>query len=151
MDAIVCDTSSLIRLYKCNTLPLVSMSFDRVFIPEAVWNECQPALHREFEAQRFIKIAATNVTISKFGLGEREMLNIAIEKNIQFVLTDDDKAAREAQRRSLTPLSALDILVLAKNDGANISIRSAVEIMTAKNERIEHGDFLQALIDAGES
>jgi|GEM_PF-4993071 len=150
MDAIVCDTSSLIRLFKSGSLALIAVGFDQVFIPDAVLEECGAELRQAIAAQQFVRIESSSDIVTKYGRGERAMLNAALAWNIPNILTDDDKAAREAVRHALTPFSALDILVLAKQSGAAISIRALVDEMIAKNERIEPDDIRQALADTGE-
>ena len=79
------------------------------------------------------------------------MLNLALERHIENVLTDDDKAIGEARRRALRALTTLDLLVLAKLLGAQVSIKHAVATMREKNEGIDENKYQRALQDAGES
>ena len=151
MDAIVCDTSSLIRLYKSDTLHLLSQGFERIWIPEPVWHECSAALQDALNVNAFVRASPSADIVGKYGQGERAMLNLALELGVQYVLTDDDKASNEAVRLNLIALAALDLLVILKRLGAPLSVRVAVERMRAARERIDESAVRQALTDAGEA
>ena len=151
MDAIVCDTSSLIRLYKCQSLPLIAVGFVHVYIPAEVWDECFPELRDALLENGYLRMQPVPDIVAKHGKGERAMLNLALERHIENVLTDDDKAISEARRRALRALTTLDLLVLAKLLGAQVSIKHAVATMREKNEGIDENKYQRALQDAGES
>ena len=150
MDAIICDTSSLIRFFKLQKLALIALAFERVYIPVAVYEECDANLKKSLDAHRFISISAKKDQVGKYGHGEREMLNIAIETGIPNILTDDSKAIREALRLGLTPYTTLAVLVDAKLAGLITSVREQIETLQAAGEVLSSSAINDALMHSGE-
>jgi predicted nucleic acid-binding protein len=151
MDAIICDTSSLVRLFKIDGLGLIGIDFDHIYIPREVYEECHPPLRAKLDDLRFEKIEGTREQIEKYGKGERAMLNIALERHIGNVLTDDTKAIREAERQGLTVYTTLDIIVGAKYAGVITSVREKLDLLKRSGEFITIETERQALEKAGET
>ena len=150
LDAIVCDTSSLIRLFKISALGLARLDFDEVYIPTAVYAECPPQLQVQLDQLDFKKLDPATSAIDKYGKGEQAMLNLALERHIENVLTDDAKAIREAWRQGLTVYTALDILVAAKSAGVIASVRDKLNALKSAGEFITQAAEVLALKQAGE-
>ena len=105
---VVCDTSSLTRLHKTDTLRLLPVVFDRVLIPPAVLSECRAYLGTAVEQIRYESFAPLRPLREAYGLGEREALALAADHVGSILLTDDKKARRAAIRENLGTITSYD-------------------------------------------
>jgi len=151
MSAAVCDTSTLIRLFKGNVLHCLSDLFDTIYIPEAVRNECQDKAVREIISKPPYEIQKVKAVLPiGMGAGEREMISLAVEMGIKTVITNDIKALRKSGQQGLAPLTAENILNLAKRAGIIESVGEVLKKMESVGEGIDPDLYFEALKIAGE-
>ena len=56
MNIIICDTCSLIKLQKGGVIHCLEKFYDKVYIPEAVKNECSEGFARQAMQNHFIEV-----------------------------------------------------------------------------------------------
>lgn len=151
MNIAVCDTSSLIRLRKGNAIKCLAQLFDKIYIPQAVKDECKDL--------KTVKIINTPLfethTVTKtlpigLGAGEREAISLAKEKNIEVVITDDDKAFSKATQYGLFPMRSTNVLIAAKQLGIIQSVAPILDTMKSEGEGIEDYVYFKTLKDSDE-
>ncbi|MCP4695658.1 MAG: hypothetical protein GY862_02245, partial [Gammaproteobacteria bacterium] len=113
----VSNTSPLIALAKIQHLFILQGLFKQVLLPAVVADEfllnCMEAEERDFQACHVL-----NIVTEKFGgtftrtldAGERAVLGLALQRNIETVLIDDRKAFNEAKEQGLMPISTRALL-----------------------------------------
>ncbi len=151
MATAICDTSTLIRLFKGNALHCLSGLFKIIYIPEAVKNECrdrdvQEAISKPPYEIRTVK----NILPIGLGAGEREAISLAVESKIKTIITNDIKALRKAVNEGLTPVTAENILILSKRAGLIKSVKTVMNTMEKAGEGIKPDLFIETLKIAGE-
>ncbi len=83
-SVIVCDTSSLIRLYKGGVLDLLEKLFEKIYIPLAVKAECQtPTIQVWINNQYCETLSVQRCLFESLGLGEREAISLAVELSFE--------------------------------------------------------------------
>jgi len=151
MNLIICDTCSLIKLQKGGVIHCLGEFYDRVYIPEAVKNECSEGFARQALQHNFLEVIAVNQILPLgMGAGEREAISLAVEQGIKNIITDDNKAFNNAVRQGLLPIRTFNFLVMAKYAGLISAVGPVLEAMKERGEGIRKDVYLQTLQDAGE-
>ena len=84
---VICDTSSLVKLYKSGILNLLTQLFEKIVIPQAVQDECRDTEIIKFIKTSFVEIRpVTTILFESLGLGEREAVSLAVELNIKTII-----------------------------------------------------------------
>ncbi len=150
---VVCDTCTLIRLRKGDVIDCLGQLFESVLIPPAVQNECQDSETKEALKKEFFKITPVSHILPLSGIhrGEREAISLAVEQNISVLITDDEKAFKQALRQGITPILTVHVLLLAQKKGFISSVKSVLDTMIAKGEGIQESVYRETLKSAGES
>ena len=151
MKAAVSDTSTLIRLFKGNALNYLSDLFDKIYIPEAVKNECRDKVIREALSKPPFEIRTVKTLLPiGLGVGEREAISLAVETGTKTIFTDDEKATKKALAHSLEPYRSFRLLILAKEAGLIESVGKVLNAMEKAGEGIDPDLYFEALEIAGE-
>jgi len=151
MSTAVCDTSTLIRLHKGNALHCLSNLFDKIYIPEAVKNECRDkAVSEAISKPPFEIRKVEDILPIGMGAGEREAISLAVEMGIKTIITNDIKALRKSEQQGLAPLTAENILNLAKRAGVIESVGEVLNKMDKAGEGIDPDLYFETLEIAGE-
>lgn len=79
-----------------------------------------------------------------------EVLALAVERSVDFILSGDRAIQREAQQQGLTSLSAAQVVVLMKDAGLIPALRPVLDRMRQQGFGISTSDYQQALKAAGE-
>ena len=143
MAIIICDTSSLSKLFITETLGSLPDIFKTVVIPKAVYQECMPELRSEIDRFGF-SVASSNTTVFvQFGEGEREALNLALDKAWfgAFVLTDDRKAINAAARVGIRTITAFDFFATLKLSNRISSTQWLVQKLRNAGEGINEAEL----------
>ncbi len=120
---VISNTSPLIGFAKITQLPLLHQLFQRIIIPQMVYDEffeaCTLNEEQHFRAvsQDFIEIITVEHLYSfsrRLDRGEQEVLTLAIGEQADLILLDDRKAFNEAQELQLRVASTRTILTLAE-------------------------------------
>ena len=125
MNAVVSDTTPLNYLILIGEVSVLSLLFDKVFVPPAVIQELKhpkaPAAVSLWASSppAWVEIRAPRTDLDQWiGKGENEAISLALELPGATLLVDDMKARIEAEARGLVTLGTLAILDLA--DGAGM-------------------------------
>lgn len=106
---VIADAGSIIHLDELNSLDLL-VDFDKVIIPETVWNEVEQHRPQALACSevKFIRQCAVHFSAQVDALtpfytlhaGEQEALHLCFEFTNSLLLTDDTAAARLAAKKS---------------------------------------------------
>lgn len=138
---VVSNTTPIHYLILIEQIHLLHELYDRVVVPQAVFDEMQraetPAEVRAFVANRpawleVQAVGAPDVTLN-LGAGEREAITLALDLGAELILLDDGKARRAALARGLTVTGTLAVLAAA-------AARELVDLPTALT-RLEQTNF----------
>jgi hypothetical protein len=142
---IIADSSPLIALAVISKLELLDKLYEKVYVPNAVFQELADN-DRAFanELRRFLtgrikevkNRLAVDVLLSDIGAGEAEAIILALEQHPDAVLIDDLKARKFAKLRGLNIIGTLGILLKAKKEGLVQEIKPLLDDMLAANIRI---------------
>ena len=124
--SVVSDTTAITTLLKAGEERLLQELFERVLVPQAVWEEL-----REFhmELPPFIELRpATDAShrlpgTELLGRGEAEALLLARQLNARLLLTDDRKARLAARRLEIPCIGLVGMMVHARQRGRISSVR----------------------------
>jgi predicted nucleic acid-binding protein len=156
---IICDSSPLIALAKCNKLDILDNLFDNVLIPEQVYTEFTFSGKPEAE-----KIAAwargkvekpKDVNVSrayKFALDPGETAAIALywEKAADLLLIDERKGRKTALKNGINVIGIVGIFLLAKNKGLIITVKPFLDLLLNSSYYISVALYRDALKSAKE-
>jgi predicted nucleic acid-binding protein len=125
IDAVVVNASPLITLFRSGQADLLPGLFDRVIVPEAVWQEV--VAERDDAAARALPslpwpirekvVASTRVRIWNLGQGETAVLSYALAHPPIAAVIDDRTARRGARSLGIRVLGTGGVLLLAKRRG----------------------------------
>jgi predicted nucleic acid-binding protein len=117
---VVSDTGPLISLAVINQLDLLEKIFEKVIIPEAVWDELLDQIETfnipqvsRFQAN-VIPLKQKDIFLDGIDLGETEAILLYEESHADQLLIDDKFARTEAESRNISCLGTLAVLVKAK-------------------------------------
>ena len=123
---IVSDTTPLRYLIEIEKAYILESLFDRIIIPQAVFNDLQrpktPKPVKEWIANHptWLEIRQADVSFytpqKRIGAGEREAFALALELQADAVLLDDKCAMVEAKRLGLVTIRTFDILERAATE-----------------------------------
>lgn len=138
---VVSNTSPLIALAKIDRLTVLSGLFGVVLAPESVSNEFLQNSTSD-EAKRFNECVGNTIKIfpiiselhftRQLGLGERDAISLAIQKNALLII-DDKKGRNEAVDKALTVVSTRAVLKLAERAGIIKSFSDSEKELRKKN------------------
>ena len=119
---VIADAGPLIHLDELNSLNLLA-DFDKVIIPETVWNEVEhhrpkALCHAEFAFSRqaanlFSSQVDALIPLYTLHAGEQEALHLCFEYKNSLLLTDDTAARLAAKSLGVTAHGTLGVLVRA--------------------------------------
>lgn len=150
---IVCDTSSLIKLRKAKALHLLTHLFTTIYIPPSVLKECEAReteICRKIEGGSFIVKKVANILPIGLGTGEREVISFAVDKGVEWVLIDDERAMKKAKKQNLKIIQFFDILLKGKAKGYLTSVKASLDSMKTEGEGIEAKLYQKVVQQAGE-
>lgn len=127
MPTCVADAGPLIALAKIERFHLLRQLFDKVVVPQAVWNEVvvsgegRPASDQAVAAQeqgwlvrRFVEDAlAVDILRSTLGAGESQAIVLAQQLAADWLLLDDDLARSEAANLGVRVKGTVGVLLAA--------------------------------------
>jgi len=148
----VCDTSTLIRLNRGGAIQCLGLIFGKVLVPEGVREECRtPETERILREGPFeVKGISRLLPITGLHKGEHEAISLAVELDIETVITDDEKAFRRAKEQGLKPVNSYFILLLAKRMGLILSVKTVLDTMILNGEGVQEEIYREVLEAAGE-
>jgi predicted nucleic acid-binding protein len=130
--SVVSDTTAITTLLKANEQQLLQELFERVFVPQAVWNELKE-FHTdlpEFVELHPVSDGSQRLPGTEFlGRGETEALLLAKQLNARLLLTDDRKARHAARRLQIPCIGLVGMVVHAKQRGKIFSVRDMLHTL----------------------
>lgn len=147
---VVSNTTVLLYLLKIRRADLLKNSFQRIHIPQEVYNELlvgEEKYHQEILLlndlikEKFILIHQVK-NAKDFGLdkGENEALSLCSELREKVFLSDDRSARKTAETLQCTVMGSLGVLLLSVKKGI-LSRRQALDVL---QQLIEKGYYLSA-------
>lgn len=133
--SVVSDTTAITTLLKVGEQHLLERLFERVLVPQAVWDELSafhPALPTFIELRPVTNPENRLPGTELLGRGESEALLLASELNARLLLTDDRKARLAARRLHIPCLGLLGLIVQAKRLGHIESVRNTLDLLESK-------------------
>jgi predicted nucleic acid-binding protein len=156
---IVSDTSPIIALAVCGKLDLLDKLFDKVCIPQAVFNELaipdKPKAREIIEWAKNKVIPAKNRTVISalslnLDIGESEALSLYWETNADFLLIDEKRGRIIALRNGIKTIGTIGILLSAKQRGFITLVKPFLDILMNNSFRISDILYQQILERTGE-
>ena len=158
---VVSDTTPISELAKIDRLTLLREVYQRVIIPQEVYDEVMAGplvvvaatqsanwieVHGVSDSTKLLVLHAS----TQLGLGECAALIIAEELRADRVLIDDRAGRREATARGLPVTGTIGTLLVAKQQGIIASIKDVLDDLRAHGTRISEQLYGDALAAAGE-
>jgi uncharacterized protein len=154
---IISNTGPIIALSSIDHLELLKQIFEEVIVPESVHNEIMHGgknftglgayrratwIKVEFLAERIEPLLAT--VLDK---GEASVIQLALEKHVDFALIDEKKARKIARNiYGIHVIGSARILLEAKHAGLIPNVRDALEGMRNAGYRI-HDNIINAVLE----
>lgn len=161
MPEVIINTSPLQYLFQLDLLDLLPRLYGEVAAPEGVFRELRSGIDRGVSLPdldslgwlriRRVKSAAVLPLAAGLGMGEREVLALALESDDALVILDDSLARRFAQRLRLASTGTLGLLLKAKQAGRIEAIKSHVDRLELLGFRLDTATRASVLRLAGES
>jgi len=138
IEAVVLNSSPLITLFRSGQAGLLPQLFNRIVVPEAVWQEVTAAettdpASRELGAQSWARRGdvspSPRVEAWNLGPGETAVLSYALTHAGVRAVIDDADARRCAKTLEIPMLGTGGVLVLAKRRGLIASVTEALNAL----------------------
>ena len=135
MRRVVVNTTPLIALAEIGELHILKDLYERIEIPNAVFEEIksEPAYSEVREATEWIKIVEVDLPkqkkllSSRLHAGEVEVILHAKDTKADLVILDDKLARKTARYMELTITGTLGVIVKAKEKGYIHSVRPVMD------------------------
>ncbi|WP_119841363.1 DUF3368 domain-containing protein [Salinibacter ruber] len=158
---VVCDTSPLLILAKVGRLQLLTTLYATVEIPKAVFDEVNAREQSDTEAIRQWRYrqdipvqepsdASLHRLPEELGDGEREALALAVERDADLVVLDDQEGRRVAKQRGLSVTGTIGVLVEARAAEHVDSLRGELDRVLEAGLWISESFYERLLQEFGE-
>jgi predicted nucleic acid-binding protein len=139
---VICNTGPIIGLMSISRLDLLCELFQKVFIPQAVYDElCAKSITHQTDIRqikeyvgsgklKLYKVENQKMVKAMYGrlhFGELEVLVGAKEKNIEIAIIDDLSARKMANELLIDTIGIIGILYLAKREGLIDNIKKELD------------------------
>ena len=162
-EIVVADAGPLIAFGRLDKLSLLGAIFDRVIVPQAVYEETQsrPDLPDALAIRAAVQSGSLNVVASaperadlpvEIELGDGEAAAIALAARLGYgVLIDDSQGRAAATLLKLRVIGTVGVLVLARERGLIPALAPLLEALRASGYYLSEPLIQAALQRAGES
>ena len=158
---VVSDATPLIALAKIKHLEILAELFGRVVIPQSVYDEVVTKALNRVGASEVAKVdffdirSATDQSkvtylLTNLDAGEAEALVLAEELSANFVLLDEKKARRVAEKIGLRYMGTVGLLLAAKNKRKIKKLRPLLDELLANDFYLDEKLYERVLKQAGE-
>lgn len=139
---VIADSSALVALSICQTLPLLEPLFKKIYVPKAVYEEVSIKGKSEADAltdylsSRIKPVQTDKIQImnaSKLGIGEQEAIALYNELSADLLIIDDALAKKIAYANGLEVMGSIGVLLLAKQRGLISSIRPMLNLLAVSD------------------
>ncbi|GAK56316.1 hypothetical protein U27_03278 [Candidatus Vecturithrix granuli] len=136
---IIADSSALVALVLCDGLTLLDQLFDKIKVPQSVFEEVlvkgKPAagILRTYLKEKVVPVDMTQAIIMPARIGQGEMEAMALYKSLHadYLLVDDQRARKIARLNQIKITGSQGVLLLAKHTGLITKIRPFLERLQA--------------------
>lgn len=160
IEQVVVDASPLIVLFRSGQAELLPALFQKIWVPQAVWNEVIESSHSDSsvtglrDAQWVNQVVVSEISPPiaawDLGAGESAVLTVALDRPGCRAMVDDRAARRCARSLGLRTLGTAGMLVLAKRRGMLASAGGGIEKLKKAGLWLSD-ELVQALLnEAGE-
>jgi hypothetical protein len=159
---VVSNTTPLIGLAVIQRFDLLYQLFEKIYIPQAVYDEAVTMGREEGGAKQEVSTAdwietiqvkdrlAVEVLLDELDLGEAETIVLAREIGADWVLMDEKKGRRKLTELGLNKVGTVGILLKAKQVGLLPQVRPDLERLRALSFSISQQVMDAVLRQAGE-
>jgi predicted nucleic acid-binding protein len=161
MPEVIANTSPIQYLFQLGLLNILPELYGEVFVPDGVILELRSGVNRgvslpDLDSLSWLRIrkarsAAVLILAAGLGVGEREVLALALEIEDPLVILDDSLARRFAQRLSLPLTGTLGLLLKAKQRGRIESVKPYLDRLESLRFRLDLSTRSSVLALAQES
>jgi predicted nucleic acid-binding protein len=144
---VISDTSAITNLAAIDHLKLLSLLYDQVIIPEAVYRELvdiDPPVSGSTEVQTAswleVKPIANREVVERLQRevrldpGESEAIALALELGADLLLIDERRGRAEADRLGIKITGLMGILVEAKRKNLIVAVKPLIDALIATSE-----------------
>ena len=119
---IIGDSSALVALAVVNQLELLEKLYDKLYVPQAVFDEVtQIGKPQSDKLRQFLqsRVKRVDLTLTQLGLGLGELEAITLYKKLDadVLLIDDNRAKKYASLNGVKVIGSLGVLIKAKEKG----------------------------------
>lgn len=148
---VISDTTPILSLIKAGKLGLLEMLYQRVMIPEAVFDELTSNTAYKAEKEEIVRctflsiekvdnIESVDILRNVTGLdeGESEALVLYREKKADLLLIDEHKGRSVAKKMSVEHIGTVGILMMAYDEGFMMAqeVKETLETLLARDIRL---------------
>jgi len=156
---IVADSSALVALALWNGLQWLDYLFDKVIVPQTVFNEVaivgkpQSNTLREYLIGKSASVDHSNFVLTSCELGQGELEAMALYKLLKadYLLIDDQRARKVAQLNQIKLTGSQGVLLLAKHHGLISKVKPYLRNLHRSKIYISDSLICKILHLAGES
>lgn len=160
MSQAISNTSSLLYLYRIGRADWLSMIFDEIWIPSAVFDELKEGQRRGYDvpdpdSYNWLRVVNPNSTPSEWlsldlGVGELAAMALAFENPARILLLDDMLARRTAKAAGLTVWGTRKVLLEAKQQGITATVEPYINLLSDSSMWVSEEIRQRILVLAGE-
>ncbi len=155
---VVSNTTPIITLACINKIDILKHFFDKVYIPQAVYDEIKSKRaygYREidddfFEVTTIKDTFAQNILLNDLDLGEAQTIVLAKELNADIVLIDETIGYNIAKSQMLNVQRILSFLIASKKKGYINEVKPLLDEMIDKGRWISGKVYRDVLRFCGE-
>jgi len=132
---VVSDTSAITSLLQIGRVELLTLVYEKVFIPDAVRDELleeHARIPSFISCQSVVDVGAVKRLLVELDLGEAEAIVLAKELKAEDLLIDEAEGRRVAAREGVHAIGLLGVLVQAKGRGFISSVREVTGELESK-------------------
>lgn len=159
-STIVCNSGPLIALISIDSLYILNKLYRRIFIPDAVYKEltfseelvgAREIANETWIETTILKQCPHRHLRSELGVGEAEVVSLAMELNATKMLIDEKKGRRIAKLvYGLSIIGTGGLLLLAKQNGFIKSVKPLLEQMRTNGYYLSDRLISRIVKEAGE-
>ncbi len=139
---VIGDSSALVALSICQSLPLLESLFEKIYVPEAVYKEV--CIKGKSEAEALTDYLSTRVKSAEtdkfqvmnganLGTGEQEAIALYMGLSADLLIIDDARAKKIAYANGLEVMGSVGVLLLAKQRGLVKKIRPMLNLLAVSD------------------
>ena len=156
---VIADSSALVALSLCQSLPLLETLFGEIYVPLSVYEEVTFKGKPEAKAlgdylqARVKSIDMKNYPIqntANLGSGELEAIALYMNIGADLLIIDDARAKKTAYANGLEVMGSIGVLLLAKDRGLINAIKPLLNLLNASDIHLSSRIINKALELAGE-